>query len=65
MEQSSLKKCVDDSAAVAAREVNNQCDVSRREAFVAVMQTGDLWKGDNSAAPRRMDLARVRAILIE
>ncbi len=45
MEQSSLKKCVDDSAVVAAREVNNQCDVSHREAFVAMMQATDLRDG--------------------
>jgi len=55
----------DDGEAVAVSEVSNQCDVSRREAFVAVMQTGDLWKGENAAAARWLDLARVRAILIE
>ena len=42
-----------------------QYDESRREAFVAVMQTSDLRKSDNSAAPRRLDSARVRAILVE
>ena len=65
MEQSSLRQCVDDSAAVAASEVSNQCDVSRREALVAVMQAADLWKSENAAASRRLDLARVRAILLE
>ena len=65
MKRFSLEKFVDDSAAGAATEVNGQCDESRREAFVAVMQTGDLRKSDNAAAPRRLDGARVRAIVVE
>jgi hypothetical protein len=30
-----------------------------------MMQTGDLWKGDNPAIPPRLDQARVWAILVE
>ena len=65
MEQSSLKQCVDDSAAVAVGEVSNQCDVSRREALVAVMQAADFRDGDDSSDAAMLNRAGVGAIFIE
>ena len=65
MKRFSLRKLVNDSAAGVASEVNAEYDESRREAFVAVMQTADLRKSDNAAALRRLDGARVRAIVVE
>jgi hypothetical protein len=65
MEQASIKNCVDDAATVAATEINGHWDESRREALVAMVQPADLRDRDDSAGPRRLDGARVRAVLVE
>ena len=65
MEQASIKKCVDDAATVAATEINGQCEESRREALVAMVQTTDLRDGDDSSDAAWLDRTRVRAILVE
>ena len=65
MEQASITNCVDDAATVAATEINGQCDESRREALVAMMQPTDLRDGDDSAVPRRLDRTRMRTVLVE
>ncbi|MGH2361424.1 MAG: hypothetical protein ACRDGM_12895 [bacterium] len=61
----SLKKCVDDGAAVSATDFNSRYDESRREAFVAMVQPTDLRDGDDTAAARRLDWTRVRTIIIK
>jgi len=42
MERAPVRRCVDEAAAVASTYVNSQCDESRREAFAAMVQTGEL-----------------------
>lgn len=65
MEQASIKNCVDDAATVAATEINGRCDESRREALVPMVEPADLRDRDDSAGARRLDRARVRAVLVD
>jgi hypothetical protein len=56
-----LRKCVV-KAATACGEINGRREVSRRESLVTMMQAADLREYDHSAAARRLDGARVRAV---